>query len=82
MSEKFEHTIDTPKGSIKVEGFPDGDYPGVYISVNGVQLVLVEFDKDEDKHAIRVWSHKDPDNDWVYKQEVPNVSPKQEEEEE
>lgn len=72
MNERLEHTIDTPRGQISVQQSSDTQYPGYYISVNGVALVLVEYDDSHGSHAVRVWSHKDPENDYEYLQRIPN----------
>lgn len=80
MTKPFEHSIDTPRGTISVQETSDPDFPGYYVSVNGVALVLVEFDSINDGHAVRVWPHTDPDNDYEYLQRLPNDFPKEEEE--
>jgi hypothetical protein len=60
--------IETPLGIIEAKESPDPTYPGIWISVNGTDVVLVEFDEDEQRHAVRVWDHQDPDNDHIYRQ--------------
>lgn len=62
--------VETPIGTIEVAQSGDKSYPGVWVTVNGEALVLVEFDPSVNKHVIRVWDHKDPDNDYEYKQTV------------
>lgn len=62
--------VKTKIGNISVIEATDPTYPGVYIEVNGVQLVLVEYDNGEGKHVVRVWNHKEADNDYEYKQVI------------
>lgn len=80
MSEPIKHSIETPRGTISVQHSPDPTYPGYYVSVNGVALVLVEYDATNDNHAIRVWPHTEPENDYEYLQRIPNDFPKEEDE--
>lgn len=72
MSEQLIKSIPTPQGEITIEHSSDANYPGCYISINGVTLVLVEYDNTFGTHAIRVWPHEDPDNDYEYLQRIPN----------
>jgi hypothetical protein len=64
--------VETPLGFIEVKVSPAGevDYPGIWINIGDEGLVLVEYDSDLQKHVIRVWDHKDPDNDPVYRQVI------------
>lgn len=39
--------VETPKGKIKEIKSSDPTYPGIWISVNGQELVLVEFDASQ-----------------------------------
>ena len=64
------YKVDTPIGVIETKGSTDPSNPGIWISVNGEDLVLVEYDAAEEKHAVRVWNHKQPDGDSVYKQVI------------
>lgn len=66
----MELKVETPIGEITVDKASDPNYPGVYVSVNGVALVLVEYEAGSMQHVVRVWNHKDPDNDYEYKQEI------------
>lgn len=66
-----ELVISTPVGEIAVNKASDPNYPGVFISTAGVDLVCVEYDKSVGKHVVRVWDYHDPDNDPVYKQVIP-----------
>ncbi|MGV2885940.1 hypothetical protein [Paenibacillus taichungensis] len=67
--------IKTPIGSITVSRTSDPLYPGFYVSVNETGLVLVEYEPDQGKHAIRVWNQSDPENDPEYVQLIePTVS--------
>ena len=50
--------IQTPVGEMTVVKNPDPDYPGVWVKVNGRDLVLVEYDKEADKHFARIWTKK------------------------
>lgn len=75
MTKEAEYSVQTPKGVISVHPSSDTQYPGYYVAINGVALVLVEYDNTNDEHAIRVWSHEDPDNDYIYKQAIPNNFP-------
>lgn len=63
--------INTPDGVIKAHLSTNPDYPGLYVSVNNVSLVSVEYDTANEHHAVRVWPHKDPDNDPDYHQSLP-----------
>lgn len=38
-------------------------YPGIWIEVDGVGLVLAEFDSSTQKLRVLVWDKDDPDND-------------------
>ena len=51
-----EVKVVTPAGEIKVVENPDSDYPGVWIQINGQDLVLVDYDEEEDTHFVRVWT--------------------------
>lgn len=64
-------SIDTPLGNIKASnGQCDTDYPGIWVTVNGQELVHVEYDNDQDKHVIRAWSHTNPDEEPIYRQVI------------
>lgn len=58
--------IKTPIGEIEAKIFVDPDYPGIWIRVNGEDLVLVEYDQVKKKHVIRVWDDKNPDDECEY----------------
>jgi len=60
--------IQTPKGTIQVLESADPDYPGVWIKVNDLEVVLVEYDPTMDKHIIRVWNYDDPFEESEYMQ--------------
>ncbi|RRJ54649.1 hypothetical protein EHV15_34190 [Paenibacillus oralis] len=66
--------IKTPIGSIAVNQTSDPNYPGVYVSVDDTSLVLVEYDPSQRKHAIRVWSQDEPENDPEYIQMIESRS--------
>ena len=50
--------VATPVGKISIAKNPDEDYPGVWIKINGQELMLVDYDKDEEAHFVRVWTKK------------------------
>lgn len=61
--------VNTPIGSLEaIEVISSDENPGIWIRVNGEDLVLVEYDITEGKHVIWVWNHKQPDLDPEYKQ--------------
>lgn len=62
--------IDTPSGIISAAPATDKANPGIYISVEGVELVLVEYDSLIGKAVIRVWDHHNPNQDPCYRQVV------------
>lgn len=61
-------TIQTPKGDIEVIPATDPIYPGVYVEISGVQVALIEFDRIDNQHAVRVWDGVQ--EDYVYKQVI------------
>lgn len=56
-----EFTVKTPVGEISVVENPDESYPGVWISVNGQDLVLVDYDEEKGTHFAHVWTKKRDD---------------------
>lgn len=62
--------VETPLGLIEVEKASDPDYPGVYVSINGVSLVLVEYDATRKEHIIRVWDQDEPETEPHYNQAI------------
>lgn len=71
------YTIHTPKGTIHVKENVDPNYPGVWIEIDGEVIAVIDYDSEQDHLALRVWDHKKPDDDYIYKQ---TISPKEEEE--
>ncbi|KJD43999.1 hypothetical protein [Paenibacillus terrae] len=65
--------VETPIGKIEAQPASDHNYPGIYVSVNGTQLVLIEYDSIHEQHAVRVWNHNDPDIDPEYTQTIPKL---------
>lgn len=63
--------VNSPKGIIKAHAVED-EYPGIWISIGNDEnkLVLVEYDASIENFAIRVWDHKQPEDDFIYKQIV------------
>lgn len=59
--------IPTPKGQIEVIERNHPTYPGVWIRVNGEDVVLVEHDDTIGKHVIRVWEEGE-EEECSYKQ--------------
>ncbi|WP_456363694.1 hypothetical protein [Priestia aryabhattai] len=59
----------TPVGEITVKENPDPEYPGVWIQVNGQELVLVDYSAEEKTHFVRVWTKKrdDEGDDYIAK---------------
>lgn len=51
-------SIKTPVGEISAIESPDPNYPGIWISVNGQELVLVDYDVMKNTHFARVWTKK------------------------
>lgn len=47
--------IVTPKGLICGTSVDEDHYPGLNVSINGENLVAVEYDADRNQHVIRVW---------------------------
>ncbi|MFX3643545.1 MAG: hypothetical protein ACE3L7_33640 [Candidatus Pristimantibacillus sp.] len=47
--------VRTPKGLICAHSVLEENYPGLKVSVNGEDLVAVEYDSDRNQHVIRVW---------------------------
>lgn len=66
--------VETPIGKIEAQPASDPNYPGIYVSVNGTQLVLIEYDSLNEQDAVRVWNHNDPDSDPEYTQTIPKLS--------
>lgn len=62
--------VETPKGNIKCEESTDRNNPGIWVSVNGNELVLVEFDEVRGKHVIRVWDEENINDDYEYIKEL------------
>jgi hypothetical protein len=58
------------ENEVSVKESTNPDYPGVFVSIGEKELVLVEYDVEEDKHNILVWDDNNPDGDPVYKQVV------------
>jgi hypothetical protein len=58
------------ENEVSVKESTDTNYPGVFVSIGEKDLVLVEYDVEEDKHNIHVWDENDPDGDPVYKQVI------------
>ncbi len=67
MQQQPDFKMATPEGEIAVIKTQDSTSPGIWISVNGEELVLVEFDSSCQQHAIRVWDSEKPDDDYVFK---------------
>lgn len=65
-------SVDTPIGKIEAAVVNDPNYPGVWISINGVQLVLAEYELPTGKHRIRVWNNQNPDDVSEYSQVIIN----------
>ncbi|MCW3793959.1 hypothetical protein OM416_20400 [Paenibacillus sp. LS1] len=47
--------VHTPKGLICANSVLEENYPGLKVTVNGEDLVAVEYDSDRNQHVIRVW---------------------------
>lgn len=47
----------------------DNEYPGIWVSIGGEKLVLVDIEEETGKASIRVWDNQEPDEDYVYSQE-------------
>lgn len=58
--------VETPKGIIQVKESTDENYPGFYVSINGRELILVEYDSLKEKHVIHVWDEKDDIDDPIF----------------
>lgn len=54
--------VRTPKGLICAYSVLEENYPGLKVTVNGEDLVAVEYDSDRNQHVIRVWKqgHEEP----------------------
>jgi len=63
-------TVKTPIGEIAAKPTLNQEYPGVWVSVNGEVLVLVEYDATKNSHVIRVWNSGEPEEECEYMQEV------------
>lgn len=51
--------VTTPKGVIEATQGSDPDYPSMVISINGQDLVFVEYDPTVKCHRAHVWNKKD-----------------------
>ena len=54
-------SVKTPVGEITVVENPDPNYPGVWVRVNGQDLILVDYDKELNSHFARIWTKKRDD---------------------
>lgn len=64
-----EMVIKTQVGEIKAVQGGDTEYPSVVISINGKELVVVEYNSIEENHAIMVWnSDTNESDDYEYVQ--------------
>lgn len=70
MIEQERIDVNTPIGTISATLSGDPEYPGVWVEVNGHELVLVEYDESVKRHVVRVWDHQTPNDDIVYKQTI------------
>lgn len=64
-----EMVVKTQVGEIKVVQGGDTEYPSVVISINGQELVVVEYNNVDENHAIMVWnSDTNESDDYEYVQ--------------
>lgn len=64
-----EMVVKTQVGEIKVVQGGDVDYPSVVLSINGQELVVVEYNNVDENHAIMVWnSDTNESDDYEYVQ--------------
>ena len=50
--------VKTPVGEISVVENPDPSYPGIWVKINGQDLILVDYDAENNTHFARVWTKK------------------------
>lgn len=62
--------VQTEGGKITANVAADPSYPGIYLAIDGHELLLMEYDQAAESVILRAWSHKDPDGEPVYRQPV------------
>lgn len=58
-----EMVVKTQVGEIKVIQGGDTEYPSAVISINGKELVVVEYNNVDENHAIMVWNSDTNESD-------------------
>lgn len=53
-----QYSVKTPAGEITVMQHPDPNNPGIWIKVNGKELVLVDYDTETKTHNAHIWNKK------------------------
>ena len=56
MTQKSKLVIDTPGGRLSAKASPDPVYPGIWISIDDDNFVLVEYHPKEKKIITKVWA--------------------------
>lgn len=68
MSNKILN-VETDVGIISAQPSSDPDFPGIYLSVDGEEVALLEYSSLSKMKSLKVWDAKNPDDDFVYNQE-------------
>lgn len=61
--------VETDGGIISAQPSSDPEYPGIYLSVDGKEVALLEYSSLSEMKSLKVWDAKKPDDDFVYNQD-------------
>lgn len=61
--------VETDGGIISAQPSSDPEFPGIYLSVDGKEVALLEYSSLSEMNSLKVWDAKNPDDDFVYNQD-------------
>lgn len=61
--------VETDGGIISAQPSSDPDFPGIYLSIDGKEVALLEYSSLSAMKSLKVWDVKKDDDDFAYSQD-------------